>query len=75
MGIHGDMVVEARYDEGVNHPEAALEVGPPPLDYDEAGVDLSLIRWSISLTPFERLASAEELINEILAIRERNAKR
>jgi hypothetical protein len=68
------MVVEARYAVGVNEPEAALEVEPPPSDYDGSGVDLSLVRWSVSLTPLERLTSAEELINEILAIRERNAK-
>jgi hypothetical protein len=37
-------------------------------------VDLSLIRWMLSLTPAERLRFLDERINEILAIRELNAK-
>ena len=47
---------------------------PPPPDYSEDGVDLSLIRWMLSLTPAERLEFAERHNNEILAIRELNAK-
>ncbi len=46
----------------------------PLPDYSEDGVDLSLIRWSISLTPLERLQFLEDRINEILAIRELNAR-
>ena len=47
---------------------------PAPLpDYSEDGVDLSLIRWMLSLTPAERLSFLEERINEILLIREMNA--
>lgn len=45
----------------------------PLPDYSEDGVDLSLIRWSLSLTPRERLEFLEERINEILTIRELNA--
>jgi hypothetical protein len=47
---------------------------PPAPDYSEDGVDLSLIRWFLSLTPAERLEFAERQVNEILAIRELNAK-
>jgi hypothetical protein len=48
---------------------------PAPLpDYSEDGVDLSLIRWMLSLTPAERLRFLEERVNEILAIRELNAR-
>ena len=52
----------------------------PPLPalsaaYSEDGVDLSLIRWSLSLTLLERLQFLEDRINEILAIRELNARR
>jgi hypothetical protein len=36
-------------------------------------VDLSLIRWMLSLTPAERLRFLEERVDEILAIRELNA--
>jgi len=42
-------------------------------DYSADGVDLTLIRWTLSLTPAERLQFLEERINEVLAIRERNA--
>ncbi|MGA7415463.1 MAG: hypothetical protein WBW33_33640 [Bryobacteraceae bacterium] len=42
-------------------------------DYSKDGVDLTLIRWMLALTPIERLQFLEERINEILAIRELNA--
>jgi hypothetical protein len=44
-------------------------------DYSEDGVDLSLIRWMLSLTPAERLQFVEERSEEIQAIRELNAGR
>ena len=48
---------------------------PAPLpDYSEDGVDLSLIRWTLSLTPLERLQFLQKRINDILAIRELNAR-
>ena len=37
-------------------------------DCSEDGVDLTLLRWMLSLTPAERLTYHEEHINEILAI-------
>ena len=46
----------------------------PETDYSEDGVDLTLIRWMLSLTPVERLQFLEERINEILVIRELNAR-
>ena len=49
------------------------EPAPQP-DYSEDGVDLTLIRWMLSLTPGERLKFHEERINEILAIRSLNAR-
>jgi len=45
---------------------------PPLPDYSSDGVDLSLIRWMLSLTPAERLRFLDERIDEILAIRELN---
>jgi hypothetical protein len=36
-------------------------------------VDLSLIRWMLSLTPAERLQFLQRHVNCILAIRARNA--
>jgi hypothetical protein len=43
-------------------------------DYSEDGVDLTLIRWMLSLTPAERLEFLEQQIDEILAIRQLNAR-
>ena len=42
-------------------------------DYSEDGVDLTLIRWMLSLTPAERLQVLQRQVNAILAIRRLNA--
>ena len=44
-------------------------------DYCPDGVDLTLIRWMLSLTPAERLEFLEQQMNDIIAIRELNAGR
>jgi hypothetical protein len=44
-------------------------------DYSPDGVDLTLIRWMLSLTPAERIEFLEQRVNDILAIRELNARR
>jgi hypothetical protein len=44
-------------------------------DYSPDGVDLTLIRWMLSLTPAQRLEFLEERVNDIIAIRELNAGR
>lgn len=44
----------------------------PLTDYSEDGVDLTLVRWFLSLTPAERLSFHERHINRILAIRRLN---
>ena len=41
-------------------------------EYGEDGVDVTLIRWMLSLTPAERLQVLQKQINRILAIRELN---
>ena len=41
-------------------------------EYSEDGVDLTLIRWMLSLTPAERLDFLQKQINRVLAIRELN---
>ena len=43
-------------------------------DYSEEGVDLTLIRWMLSLTPAERLDVLQGHVDDILAIRELNAR-
>jgi len=45
----------------------------PAPEHSEDGVDLSLIRWMLSLTPAERLEFVEDRANDILTIRELNA--
>jgi hypothetical protein len=47
----------------------------PPVDYSEDGVDLTLIRWMLSLTAAERLQFLQKQVNGILAIRRLNARR
>jgi hypothetical protein len=42
-------------------------------EYSEDGVDLTLIRWMLSLTPAERLQVVQRHSNAIVAIRELNA--
>ena len=42
-------------------------------DYSEDGVDLTLIRWMLSLTPAERLELLQSHLNRMIAIRELNA--
>lgn len=44
-------------------------------DYSPDGVDLTLIRWMLSLTPAQRLEFLEDRINDIISIQERNAGR
>lgn len=44
-------------------------------DYSEDGVDLTLIRWMLSLTPAERLEVHEQHLNDILTIQRLNARR
>jgi hypothetical protein len=44
----------------------------PLTDYSEDGVDLTLIRWMLSLTPAERLEFAQQFANRVLTIRELN---
>ena len=53
--------------------EAKLAAGTPLLDYSEDGVDMTLIRWMLSLTPAERLEFLDDRIADIAAIRALNA--
>ena len=42
---------------------------PEKPDYSEDGVDLTLIRWMLSLTPDERLQVLQDNVNSILELR------
>jgi len=46
----------------------------PPTDYSDDGVDLTLIRWMLSLTPAERLQFLQKHVNGILAMRRLNGR-
>jgi hypothetical protein len=41
-------------------------------DYSEDGVDLTLVRWFLSLTPAERLDHVQRRANDIVAVRRLN---
>ena len=47
----------------------------PLTDYSQDGVDLTLIRWMLSLTPAERLAALEGHVDDVLQFRALNADR
>jgi len=40
-----------------------------PAEYDENGVDLSLVRYSLSLTPTQRLKAIENFMNAMTSVR------
>ena len=52
--------------------DSELEVPPAP-EYSEDGVDLSLIRWMLSLTPAERLQVLQDHIDGVTEVRRLNA--
>jgi hypothetical protein len=40
---------------------------------DDDGVDVTLIRWMLSMTPAERLDTLQNFLNAVLETREKNA--
>ena len=51
----------------------APQLDPQALtDYSEDGVDLTLIRWFLSLTPAERLDCLNRHVNAVVATRKLN---
>jgi hypothetical protein len=48
-------------------PVATTDTAKP--DYDENGVDLSLVRYSLSLTPTQRLKAVENFMNAMASVR------
>jgi hypothetical protein len=47
-------------------------MSPIGREYSEDGIDVTLIRWMLSLTPAERLRVLQNQVNRVLAIRELN---
>jgi hypothetical protein len=44
------------------------------LQFSSSGVDLSLIRWSLALSPLERLYQLQNHVQSIMKIRNANPK-
>ena len=42
--------------------------------YSDNGVDMSLIRWMLSLTPAERLEALQQYVDSVATIRARNCQ-
>jgi hypothetical protein len=63
-------VIKMTNQDSTSH--AALPEMPPPdfSHYDENGVDLSLLRWMLSLTPLERLDVMEQHAADTLELLE-----
>ena len=55
-----------------DNPQGTAHTAPPGLEgpsYCEDGVDLTLIRWMLSLTPAERLRALQNAVRSILRLR------
>jgi hypothetical protein len=55
-------------------PEVNTINDPEVPEYSGDGVDITLIRWTLSLTALERLQFLEDRIHDVLKIRELNAR-
>ncbi len=56
------------------HPEKKRSFGNEPT-HSEDGVDLTLIRWMLSLTPAERLQVLQQSVQSLLRLRGGKASR
>jgi hypothetical protein len=57
----------------VDNPEIELLEGEPT--HSEDGVDLTLIRWMLSMTPAERLETLQNTVRSIVTIRNSRSHR
>lgn len=67
-GCDSDMLFKVASIPEENHPDAT---GPT---HSEDGVDLTLIRWMLSLTPAERLRALQSFVNAVLKVRAENVR-
>ena len=58
--------------DGDRDAESSLENEPA---YSEGGVDLTLIRWILSLTPAERLEVLQQSVESLMSLRDARASR
>ena len=49
-----------------------IQAVPDPVAISEDGVDLTLIRWMLSLSPLERLQVLQQHIRSIMRLRDAN---
>ena len=63
-----------RMDALLVKPPDDLYVNNPP-EYDDDGVNLTLIKWFLSLTPAERLQALQQSIRSIEKMREARRRR
>jgi hypothetical protein len=69
--LEGDMAVED--SQSANHDtKSSLGSGPT---HSEDGIDLTLIRWMLSLTPAERLQVLQQSVQSLLRLRDDKAHR
>lgn len=54
--------------------DPADDVRSGPQAYSEDGVDLTLIRWMLSLTPAERVQVLQQCVDSVLNIRAWNSQ-
>lgn len=47
----------------------ATQTSEEPPAYNDEGVDLTLIRWTLSMTPAERLQTLQDFIDSITRMR------
>ena len=52
------------------HEATELSQDEPIYEFSNDGVDLSLIRWFLSLSPFERLQAAQDMIDTAWMLRD-----
>jgi len=50
------------------------QLRPDQPTHSEDGVDLTLIRWMLSMTPAERLETLQQFVNCVLRVRAENSK-
>jgi len=53
-----------------SQPSATSEEIEPSDAYSEEGIDVSLIRWMLGLSPKERLDAAQDMIDTVWMLRE-----
>lgn len=58
------------HDATSTNPDAPTGRQAAPATHSEDGVDLTLIRWMLSLTPLERLLALQKSVESILRLRD-----